>query len=374
MIGGNTARLTDEAQVHKALARRLHHPPDLAIWGQLCADGVVQGVIEDFAPTALDDLVGDYRRFEAYERRKRELAEAPPRRPILAGSRAARFGPLEKIVAVEAAREEGVVSFRSQVLSDKLLTGDSEELEATWFLDHVRGSPRPSGWLHAPAYSIHGGRGVRPTLAETEAALRGYIAGEPQLAIGGRADYELDFLVCLVSCLMAWYGWPDSREVERFVLCGETPHVLFMTASFATSERFCGRLGRISVEVNQATSPAELLRFFKDVRRWLAEREGVPRRLRSCGKQAADLALHVARYNDGHRWQEMMSIWNHDHPEAAFIDARAFARRARDAYETLCNEPLTYRGNTEKRVSRCRKPPAGRPQIAPLRADEPPTT
>ena len=122
------------------------------------------------------------------------------------------------------------------------------------------GAPRPSGWLHAPNYSIHGsGEGVRPTFAETEAALRGYIAGESQLAIGGRADYELDFLVCLVSCLMAWYGWPDSREVERFVLCGETPHVLFMTASFVPSERFPGRLGRIAVEVNQATSPAEPL-------------------------------------------------------------------------------------------------------------------
>ena len=185
-------------------------------------------------------------------------------------------------------------------------------------------------------------------MAETEAALQGYIAGEPQLAIGGRADYELDFLVCLVTCLMAWYGWPGGSEVERFVLCGETPHVLFMTASFVPSERFPGRLGRIAVEVNQATSPAELSRFFKDVRRWLAEREGVPRRFRSCGGQAADLALHVAQYNDGRRWQEMMSIWNDDHPQAAFADSRAFARRARDAYETLSNEPLAYRGDGGK--------------------------
>ena len=32
---------------------------------------------------------------------------------------------------------------------------------------------------------------------------------------------------------MAWYGWPDGGEVERFVLCGETPHLLFMVAFLA---------------------------------------------------------------------------------------------------------------------------------------------
>lgn len=339
------AQLTDEAEVHKVLTRRLRHEPDLAIWGQLCADGNVQDVIDGFVPAAFEDLVCEYRRFEGYERRKRALAVAPEHTALPDGPREARFAPLEELVALEAAREEGVVSFRCQVLGGKLLSGDPEELEARWFLDHVLGSPRPSGWLHAPNYSIHGsGEGVRPTFAETEAALRGYIAGESQLAIGGRADYELDFLVCLVSCLMAWYGWPDSREVERFVLCGETPHVLFMTASFVPSERFPGRLGRIAVEVNQATSPAELSRFYKDLKRWLVKRQGVPRRFRTCGEQAGDLALHVARYNDGRRWQEMMAIWNREHPQASFTDSRAFARRARDAYETLCNEPLDYSG------------------------------
>ena len=46
------AQLTDEAEVHKVLTRRLRHEPDLAIWGRLCADGNVQDVIDGFVPAA----------------------------------------------------------------------------------------------------------------------------------------------------------------------------------------------------------------------------------------------------------------------------------------------------------------------------------
>ena len=108
------AQLTDEAEVHKVLTRRLRHEPDLAIWGQLCADGNVQDVIDGFVPAAFEDLVCEYRRFEGYERRKRALAVAPEHTALPDGPREARFAPLEELVALEAAREEGVVSFAAR--------------------------------------------------------------------------------------------------------------------------------------------------------------------------------------------------------------------------------------------------------------------
>lgn len=339
------ARPRNEAEVRRALSRTLRHEPDQAIWAQLCEDGFVQEVIDDLEPGLFGDLVDQYRRFERYEQRKAAL-EAEPHQVAPGSQRhAVQLAPLEELVALEAAREEGVVSFRDQVLGGRLLADrDPAQLERTWFLEHVLGSRRTSGWVHAPNYWPHGRQGVRSTLDATEAALRGYVAGQPQLRNASRNDHELDFLVCLVECLMAWYGWPDGGEVERFVLCGETPHLLFMTALLVPSERFAGRLGRIAIEVNQAASPAELSRFYKDVRKWLAQRDGVPRRFRPCGTQATELALHVARYNDGRRWREMMALWNEQHPRAPFVDAETFARRARDAYQTLCGEGLTYRG------------------------------
>jgi hypothetical protein len=362
-------------EIHAALAKRLRHEPQAAIWEQLCEDGLVQGVSDGFEQTPINDLVAEYRRLQRFERRMHKLAAAPQHVPPGATlRRGLQLAPLEQLVATEAAREEGVVSFRDQVLGGRLLPScDPAELEAGWFLDHVRGSRRDSAWVHAPNYSIHRGEGVRPTLAASEAALRGYIAGTPQLPNASRTDYELDFLVCLVECLMAWYGWPESGEVERFVLCGETPHLLFMAASWQPGERFAGRLGRITLEVDQAASAAELSRFYKDIRVWLAQQRGVPRRFRSCGQQATDLALHVARYNDGRRWQEIMEIWNARHPQSSYVDSRAFARRARDAYETLCGERLAYRaGNRGKDLLR-RSPQSTRSRGAFLRADESPT-
>ena len=370
------SRPKSEAEVRKALARELRHEPDVVIWEQLCEDRYVAEVIDGLEAEALGDLVSEYRRFEAFARRKLESATGAQ---SLAGETRLRFGaklaPLEQLVALEAAREEGVTSFREQVLDGRLLAScDAAELETSWFLPHVRGSRRLSGWSHAPSYSPRGREGVRPTLAAAEAALRGYIAGEPQLPAYDRKDNELDFLLCLVSCLMAWYGWPDGIEVERFVLCGETPHLLFAFASWLPSERFAGRLGRIAIEVNQATSPAELSRFYKSVRELFAERQGMPRRFRACGQLATDLALHVARYNDGRRWAQMLALWNEAHPQDPFADARVFSRRARDAYQTLCGEALDYRGGKQGRDllrTHNAPPPAA---FTPLRADESPTS
>jgi hypothetical protein len=370
------ARPKNEAEVRKALAGTLRHEPNEAIWAQLCDERLVQEVIDDFEPAAFGDLVDQYRRFERYEHRKAELEAGPRQASPGAHLRlGARLAPLERLVALEAAREEGVVSFWAQVLGGRLLPScDPAELEAGWFLEHVVGSPRLSGTVHAANYAPHRRAGVRPSLAATETALRGYIAGEPQLPEGGRNDYELDFLVCLVECLMAWYGWPVSGEVERFVLCGETPHLLFMVASWLPSECFAGRTGHLALEVSQAASAAELSRFYKEIRTWLAQQRRVPRRLRACGQQATDLALHVARYNDGRRWQEMMAIWNEEHSPAAFADSSAFARRARDAYETLCGEGLTYRGGKRGRDLLRRRPEPTNSRFTPARAAESPTS
>ena len=369
------ARLKDEDQVRKALWRKLRREPVATIWEQLVEDGLVQDVIDDFAPTALADLVDEYRRFERYEARKRaRAAEGRGEASRVQLQRGLQFAPLEELIAVEATREEGVVRFRQQVLGGRLLESDPETLEAGWFLEHVRGSRRLSGWLHAPNYATHGGEGVRPSLPETEAALAGYVAGTPQLSAHGRKDNELDFLLCLTECLMAWYGWPLAGEVERFVLCGETPHLLFMIASRREGERFAGRSGRITLEVNQAVSPAELSRFYKDLRKWLAANKRTPRRFRASGALATALALHVARSNDGRRWQEIMAAWNRQHPKDSFPDSRTFARRARDAYETLCGEALDYRGGKQGRDllrTHNAPPPAA---FTPLRADESPTS
>ena len=157
-------------------------------------------------------------------------------------------------------------------------------------------------------------------------------------------------------CLQARYGFDHGVEVERFVLTGERPHLALLSGHYGEADRFYGRSGYITIYANQAVSPRSLARFYASYRRLLAERGHLPRRSRDFAPRTVELALHVARANDGRRWMEMMALWNAEHPQHPFENPRAFAQASHAAYRTIAGEELIYRGAAVVRKRKQRRP------------------
>ena len=358
------ADIHSEEEVHERLARELGRKLDPVIWEQLRDDGYVEAACEDWGGAEFDDLVGAYRRLARFAKRYGKTASNAAAALSRPRALAAQLAPLEELLALEAAREEAVVHFRNTILGGQLLANDQVQLERDWFLAHVRDSRRLSsrgGAIHTPRRSPGGEGGVRRSLVATQKAIAGYLRGRSQLHGANRADDELDYLHCLVECLMAGYGWGDVFEVERFVLCGATPHLGFVSARLVPSERYPQRTSQIVLTVHQRTSPAQLRFAFALLKPRLCEAGQLPGRQRACSQKTAALALHVARYNDGRSWRAMMRLWNEARPDDAYDDPRAFARRCHAAYLALTGDALVYRGGTRRarpagRVTRRRLP------------------
>jgi hypothetical protein len=343
-----------EAEISRRLALHLRHVPDPEIVEQLRADGYLQAAVDAYRGAEFDDLLNEYRRLERFLRRytaakaKTAAAARPP-------GLVARLAPLEEIVFLEAERDEQVRAFRVRVLGGQLLAADDETV-AQWFLAHVLGTRRPRGYIHAPHWPSPQWPALRPSRIEVEDAVAGHIKGEPQIVPGSLADNELDFLLCLVVLLQWRYGWGDGGEVERFLLCGERPQLALLSGHFQEGERFGGRSAYITIYANQAVSPRALARFYASYRALLAERRQLPRRSRDFAPRTVELALHVARSNDGRLWADMMALWNEEHPDDAFIDSRGFAQASHAAYRTIAGEELIYRGGPVLRKRKQRRP------------------
>lgn len=344
-----------EEDVQEWLERKLGRPPDLQVWALMCqstgdVDGPVRGVIDGIvSPKELTELYADeLRRAQHY---RQASAPTPPQKATKQGRQGslqlaptpqpADLGVVEQVLAIEAARREDVVSFRTIVLGGRLLAEDKAKTSVdAWTLERMRRAKLHRVPARSPEYLWR--RGAHPTPEQSRSTLDEYTSGRRAVAGGRRAAKELEFLWCLVDTLMDDYSWADAVEVERFVLAGETPHLLGVAGAYLPGANEA-RTGRYVLHVSALTSPRDLMQAYSEAR----QRTATLQRFRAAGELKQALAVHAAQCNDGSTWEQMMEAWNEAHPDATYGDPGVFTRRCRDAYLTVMGAPLDYVGGND---------------------------
>ena len=274
---------TREAQqrVRKELAARLRGEPNPFVWDLLVKSGKVDEVADGIYLIA--DLLGDYDdymqvlakhegRWQGTIKRHAPLSrELPPDESLQA---------LSEIMALEAAEEPYVVLFRDMMLGDgQLLTA----VEAAEFLEMLldtrvlqfqrplhAGTPTrdPLGWSRLRP---------RPTPWESELAVQAHLL--ETISLNGKnfttreaieaneADYDLDFLYCLVDVLSWWYGWQNDpgEQIVLFLLTGRVPEMRGTELRFEARERF-PNAGNVTMHIDPRTSPREVMAAYSEFR------------------------------------------------------------------------------------------------------------
>ena len=393
------------------MERRLHGPLDEQVWETLKEAGHVGEILRDEDALNFGQLLDLYeqeeRRAERYragyepakpQGRQILLPRRPSRPPELEpAERPTELEPIEQILAVEASRREDVRAFRAIVLGGSPLKNDSFDTAPDgWTLERMKKAKLHAIPERSPEFLWQ--QGPYSTPEESRRVLDEYVSGQRAIAGQGRAARELDFLWCLVDVLMDEYSWEDPVDVEHFVLADRPPRLVVVTRAYlpGASE---ATTGRYVFHVSALTSPRELMRVYSDERPFMARLRHLPQRFRAAGPRKQELAVFVARYNDGRPWKAMMELWNEEHsarPDAdphageltprekgrilrltrksrtaagisreeakakvlaeradgqrivdsqdTFSDAGEFARRARDAYLTVMGKALDYAG------------------------------
>lgn len=325
-------RFDNETHLRTALERRLHGPLDEQVWEALRDSGYVSDILRDENELPFSRLVDLYedeerkaQRYRAgYEPAKPDKPAEPegrqvrlPRRP----PRPSAVEPIEQILALEAARREDVKAFRATVLGDRRLKNDVFETSPDgWTLERMKRAGLQAVPERSPEFLWQ--EGPFSTPEESRTVLSEYVSGQRAIAGRGRAAHELEYLWCLVDVLMNDYSWVDPVDVERFVLADEPPRLLDVSVAYmpGVSEAITGRY---MFHASALTSPRELMRVYSDARSFMARTRHLPQRVRAAGSRKQELAVFVARHNEGRTWQEMMDLWNEQHTAPADADPLA---------------------------------------------------
>jgi sulfotransferase family protein len=230
-------------------------------------------------------------------RRRNGHNGAAPFAPIVSEAGDGRHQAVSFLLAREAAEDERVAAFRSEVLDDRLLPIDEVE---DWVAGRAAGDGDPD--RRAGAIEYLGSHGVplrRPTTQ-----------GE-----------ALERLRRLGAELVERYGW-EPYQATTFVLTDLVP-VVEPIRSRISGGRPLHPPTRLVLDVDPSVSPAELAKRYKTLRRQL-----FPGRVPHIEDRRLRLAVFVAN-RPAAGWDELLAAWNDDHPSWAYEHLADFQRDAR---------------------------------------------
>jgi hypothetical protein len=243
---------------------------------------------------------------------------------------------LASILTVDARERDDVVAFRRVVLRGRLIRSHRV---GKW----IEARARKEG---APPPFVEAGR-LRPGVTFTRLRVEYFDLDESddtgEVSIRPRYVHVvsggvLDSLRVLADRLSSRYGW-NPAYASRFVLTDEPPPLLRARVTLQGKAPFAAT-ARITLDVSGRMTPDEVRALYVEARDKLAG----PTRVRDLGEKAAELAVFAFEHRAGHRWADVMGIWNKRQPEWSYTDERRFNRDARQAFLRVTGDSLDWIG------------------------------
>ncbi len=269
----------------------------------------------------------------ARPRRRSEGATRPTREEVISG-----------LLADGAANDEGVLTFRGDVLGGSLLSRHQVD---GWIKRQADEDGPASLWLTVPVpkgyevkSSIRAATTEPPlTISEKTPAIliqRQYLSyitslvgidEDPTREVPTAEGGVLERLRQLSEALARHYGW-DEALATNFVLTGEVPLVPSVKIRGSVPSTF-RTLARISLIVDPALSPREVADHYRRFRRQI-----VGGGHRNQSEKHMRLATFTAA-RAGENWRKQMVAWNRKHPEWRYKTETNFGRDGKRAIQRL---------------------------------------
>ncbi len=363
-------RYRSEEAVRRALSRELGKEPDARHWQTLVSLGCVDRVIDDICP--LGDLIADYKDLEG--------RYGQPDRTKTVDFRSTSpddkwFDYLAELLALEAAEDPYVKSFRAEVLGGTLL---EPAAVAGWIESQLSegGPDYPTDYvgLYVRSYepylkaawdepsddlALSIGRTLlddlrsQPQGLRSKEGKRGYSlrAGLPDARRTYRYVHYLDAngrdkstevrtigvlsrLADLARALADYYRWQET-EAAMFILTGLTPKVQDGIAEYRPHSDYPS-LDTLTITVHPTAPPKRLTELYSWVRKKLlpdARSLGRATRHRRKDEKGLALAVFFTRYKDK-TLLERLRLWNESYPHWPYPEHQV-KNFARDAYRAI---------------------------------------
>jgi len=324
--------LDDEESVKKALRKALGREPREDIWEELVNLSYVSDAIID---GEIDNVLEHYT--EQDERYPLQRSAKPKIRSFVSEPPDERLQYIWKILAWDAEHEPEVISFRQEVLDNKLI---SENKVLDW-INKLKNKEQPKDILKTKSIKFS-------------------FKASPHMAIelanaGGKIDADIDLksvntpnktegktilipyggilgrLFKLSEHLRSRYDWRESEAV-KLILSGIAPKPLLGYGSIS-SHPFYQSLNKIDLKISIHLSQNEVARVYSKFRSQLSPL------FQNRNRPMSEKHIQLAFFYHTHKpmkYREMMIIWNGEHPSKnPYIQVTNFARDAKHAHLRL---------------------------------------
>jgi hypothetical protein len=346
----NTFRDLKIVRIRREIEIYLHSPLSEEEWEDLIEENYIEELLnDDLSSSEVAEKVRRRRLVYGQRRSKQGNATQMLSDPD-AKETSGRLKALSILVAQEAAKDEDVQTFRTEVLGGELLSFETveewiqgqAEVEGphTWWLSDV---PMQNQNLDlAIAVLMESGifdKHEQPLWFQLEFApfkdeflfhfLKYSIPGtkeskEIPTAVRG----ALEHLRWLSEKLAHEYGWTET-EATVFVLVGAVPEIKAITSTFQSKQ--LPALTRIVLTIDPTLSPQEVAEHYRGIRR-----DVIVGRHRDLSEKHLQLAIFAAKQPEDEIWADKMAEWNKTHPaEWKYEEISNFAHDCLQAHRRL---------------------------------------
>jgi hypothetical protein len=347
-------------ELRAGLRRRLGSRFHPGLWDYLVDRGFVDEVLD--GASDFGQLLEEARRILAAGAPSAEqrMPAPAPREPRLGQERA---WALSQLVAAHAHHDPDVIAFRRKYLGDALV--EWADLD-TWIMAQAKldGEPTTDVTIALPASAIADPDAdefhlsppverVRPALVASRVLAYALQGDDWVRRVAVTAGGGLDRLRVLAETLARAYGWTPAQACI-FVLCGVPPFIATVRITRSSAKvRHQADLAwarRITLDIDPAATPQQVLDAFQDVRR----QQGLAQ-LRPMTLKHLRLAAFAGVEHADKPWAERLRLWNRSFPEWRYAPQSNFRRDALRA-EARILYPGRYRGSTPLRERHDNKP------------------
>ena len=329
-------------EIRAALAGRLGHEPKEEVWDRLVEEDYVREVWEETAE--IDYLEEKYHEFS----RIPVCLLQPTKGAIDSGPRQIRLQILSNLTARQAATEKGVIAFRRQYLTERLVER-GEVVE--WIEGQAKEDGRPSSYLRVPVpdgYELvrndgHVFTDPQLTISNTTSAIQvdiellSYASPDDEWVrrIPVKHGGTLDRLRLLSRSLARRFTWQEA-QAATFILTGISPKLSSLRGGIrmAFSQPVSSR---INMEIDPTLTPEDVAERYKNLRASL-----IGTRYRTMSEKH----LRLAEFYGGHKpegttWAVLMDKWNHNQNRGwEYYRFEVFARDCKQAWRRLIGRDL----------------------------------
>lgn len=257
---------------------------------------------------------------------------------------------ISMVCAAEANQNKHVIAFRERYLADGLV--DWRDIE-DWMTARAEEEGAPTRYVNdlplPPGTVVKGSLRaayLEPpiTISEDTPAFFGWSVktvsyhrqeSKWPIRIPVVHDGALNHLRTVAEQLHRRYGWPEAAA-STFIVCGVEPVIPAVRVRYSL-KHLIPALSRITLEIDPAVAPRDLLQYYRDARQELVR----GRRYRPMSRRSLEQAITFVERDDAESWGETMARWNESNEgedsEWQYDDAERFGHDCRIAIRTLMN-------------------------------------